>query len=132
MADIRKNGRRGTTCAFFRSEVSDVFQIVASNRRTGGIPDILERYLASLIRQALRSILTPALLGDLHKINFAIPITPVAPLNFAERCDDAPKGKATHALLVRWGDCELEAVGIPAITAVVVLLLLGARWLGLF
>ncbi len=42
------------------------------------------------------------------------------------------KEKATHALLVRWGDCELEAVGIPAITAVVVLLLLGARWLGLF
>lgn len=36
-----------------------------------------------------------------------------------------------HALLVRWEKCELQALGIPAIIAVVVFTLLGARWLGL-
>ena len=41
------------------------------------------------------------------------------------------KERPTHALLVRWGKCELQALGIPAIAAVVVLALLVARWLAL-
>ena len=39
--------------------------------------------------------------------------------------------KPAHALLLRWGKCEIQALGIPAIIAVVVVALLGARWLGL-
>jgi hypothetical protein len=41
------------------------------------------------------------------------------------------KKEPSHALFLRWGSCELGAFGIPAIAAVVVLALLGARWLGL-
>jgi len=41
------------------------------------------------------------------------------------------KEKSAHALLVRLGRCEVQALGIPAIVAVVVFALLGARWLGL-
>jgi hypothetical protein len=41
------------------------------------------------------------------------------------------KKEPTHALLVRWGKCELQAVGAPAIIAIVVLAVLGAKWLGL-
>ena len=36
-----------------------------------------------------------------------------------------------HALLLRWGKCELQALGIPAIVAVIVVALVGPRWLGL-
>jgi len=43
--------------------------------------------------------------------------------------------KSPHALFVRWGNRELHAVGVPAIGAVIIavmiLALLGARWLGL-
>jgi hypothetical protein len=42
------------------------------------------------------------------------------------------KEKQTHALLVRWGRFELRALGLPAIIAVVVLTVVGARWFGLF
>jgi hypothetical protein len=41
------------------------------------------------------------------------------------------KQKPPHAFLVRWGKYELEAIGIPAIVVVAVLILLGARWLAL-
>ena len=41
------------------------------------------------------------------------------------------KKEPDHALFVRWGKCEVGALGRPAIVAVVVLALLGARWLGL-
>jgi len=36
-----------------------------------------------------------------------------------------------HALLVRLGKYEFQAVGLPAILAVIALALLTARWLGL-
>ena len=42
-----------------------------------------------------------------------------------------PRKEPTHALLLRWGKCELQAIGVPAIVAVIVVALLGARWLGL-
>ncbi len=41
------------------------------------------------------------------------------------------KEKYAHALLVRWGRFELHALGLPAIIAVVVFTVLGARWFGL-
>jgi hypothetical protein len=41
------------------------------------------------------------------------------------------KSKPPHALVVRWGKYEMEAIGIPAIAVIAVLLVLGARWLGL-
>ena len=41
------------------------------------------------------------------------------------------KKEPRHALFLRFGNCELGALGVPAIAAVVVLALLGARWLGL-
>jgi hypothetical protein len=42
-----------------------------------------------------------------------------------------PEKHPRHALLLRWGKCEVHALGIPAIVAVVLLTLLGARWMGL-
>jgi hypothetical protein len=44
-----------------------------------------------------------------------------------------PEKPIRHALFLRLGNCELRALGLPAITAVVVvvLALLGGRWLGL-
>jgi hypothetical protein len=36
-----------------------------------------------------------------------------------------------HALLMRGGKFELQALGCPAIVTVVVFTILGARWLGL-
>ena len=36
---------------------------------------------------------------------------------------------ARHALLLRWGKCKLQALGIPV--AVIVVALIGPRWLGL-
>ncbi len=41
------------------------------------------------------------------------------------------KNKPRHALLVRAGKYQLEALGLPAIVTVVIVALLGARWLGL-
>jgi hypothetical protein len=58
-------------------------------------------------------------------------MTPVALPNFGERCDMLQKKEPSHALFVRWRDLEIGAFGIPAIVAVVVVALLGARWLGL-
>lgn len=42
-----------------------------------------------------------------------------------------PEKPSRHALFLRFGNCELGALGLPAIAVVVVLTLLGARWLGL-
>jgi hypothetical protein len=42
-----------------------------------------------------------------------------------------PEKQSRHALLLRWGKYEFQALGIPAILVVVVAALLGARWLGL-
>jgi hypothetical protein len=58
------------------------------------------------------------------------PYNPVAPLNFGERCDMTPEKQPRHALFVRWKDYELGAFGVPAIVAVIMLALIGARWLG--
>jgi hypothetical protein len=55
----------------------------------------------------------------------------VAPLNFGERCDMLQKKEPAHALFVKWRDLEIGAFGIPAIIAVIVVALIGARWLGL-
>ena len=58
-------------------------------------------------------------------------MTPVAPLNFGERCGMPPKKEPVHALFVRWRELEIGAFGVPAIVAVIVITALGARWLGL-
>ena len=40
------------------------------------------------------------------------------------------KNEPDHALFLKWHELEIGAFGIPAITAFVVIALLGARWLG--
>jgi len=42
-----------------------------------------------------------------------------------------PDKRPPHALLVRWGKFELQAFGFPAIIAVMIFTIVGARWLGL-
>jgi hypothetical protein len=43
----------------------------------------------------------------------------------------SPEKQSPHVLFVRWGKFELQALGIPAVIAVVVFTIVGARWLGL-
>ncbi len=43
----------------------------------------------------------------------------------------SPEKQPPHALFVRWGKFEIQALGFPAVIAVVIFTVVGARWLGL-
>jgi hypothetical protein len=60
-------------------------------------------------------------------------MTPVAPneADFAERCDMAPNKELQHALLFKWGKFQLGAYGVPAIVAVILIAVIGAKWVGI-
>jgi hypothetical protein len=73
-----------------------------------------------------RQTLDQALTNHAHQLLVAVLI------GFKEHCAMNPDRLPRHALLLRWGKCELQALGIPAILSVVVVALIGARWLGLF